>query len=161
MHRRQVVVTRDSGVSWEFMHPKSTETRLCIEKHGNVVNGFITFTWALQVWWPNLVLMPASEEGYTWINWQYQDLCDFPRKKKTKWLAFCRPRFQMLFRTDLSKVRIHLTKYVLVGLIDDLPALVHVTAWCRQVTSHNLDQSWLRSMTPDGIIRPQRVANPR
>ena len=42
-------------------------------------------------------------------------------------------------------------------LIDNKSTLVHVMAWCRQTTSHYLDQCWPSSPTPYGIIRPQWV----
>ena len=40
---------------------------------------------------------------------------------------------------------------------DDLSTLVQVMAWCRQATSHYLSQCWPRSMSPNGITRPQWV----
>ena len=33
--------------------------------------------------------------------------------------------------------------------------VVQVMAWCRQATSHYLDQCWPRSLSPHGVIRPQ------
>ena len=35
--------------------------------------------------------------------------------------------------------------------------LVQVMAWCRQATSHYLSQCWPRSMSPNGVTRPQCV----
>ena len=35
--------------------------------------------------------------------------------------------------------------------------VVQVMAWCRQTTSHYLNQCWLKSMSSYGIIRPQWV----
>ena len=35
--------------------------------------------------------------------------------------------------------------------------LVQVMAWCRQATSHYLNQCWSRSPTPYGVTRPQWV----
>ena len=40
---------------------------------------------------------------------------------------------------------------------DDQPTLVQVMAWCRQATSHYLSQCWPRSMSPNGVTRPQWV----
>ena len=37
---------------------------------------------------------------------------------------------------------------------DDKSTLVQVMAWCRQATSHYLNQCWPRSPTPYGITRP-------
>ena len=40
---------------------------------------------------------------------------------------------------------------------DDKSTLVHVMAWCRQATSHYLNQCWPRWPTPYGVTRPQWV----
>ena len=42
-------------------------------------------------------------------------------------------------------------------LTDDKSTLVQVMAWCRQATSHYLNQCWPRSPTPYGVTRPQWV----
>ena len=42
-------------------------------------------------------------------------------------------------------------------LTDDKSTLVHVMAWCRQATSHYLNQCWPRSSTPCCVNRPQWV----
>ena len=39
----------------------------------------------------------------------------------------------------------------------DKSTLVQVMAWCRQATSHYLSQCWPRSMSPNGVTRPQLV----
>ena len=39
----------------------------------------------------------------------------------------------------------------------DKSTSVQVMAWCRQATSHYLNQCWLRSMIPHGVTRPQWV----
>ena len=39
---------------------------------------------------------------------------------------------------------------------DDQSRFVQVMAWCHQVTSHYLNQCWLRSLSPYGVTRPQR-----
>ena len=39
----------------------------------------------------------------------------------------------------------------------DMSTLVQVMAWCRQATSHYLSQCWPRSMSPNGVARPQWV----
>ena len=41
--------------------------------------------------------------------------------------------------------------------IYDKSTLVQVMAWCRQATCHYLSQCWPRSMSPNGITRPQWV----
>ena len=43
------------------------------------------------------------------------------------------------------------------NLTDDKSALVEVMAWCRQATSHYLNQCWPRSLPPYGVTRPQWV----
>ena len=40
---------------------------------------------------------------------------------------------------------------------DDQSTLVQVMAWCRQATSHYLSQCWPRSLSPNGVTRPQWV----
>ena len=44
-----------------------------------------------------------------------------------------------------------------LNLTDDKSTLVQVMAWCHQATSHYLSQCWPRSMSPNGVTRPQRV----
>ena len=44
-----------------------------------------------------------------------------------------------------------------LDLTDDKSTLVQVMAWCRQATSHYLSQCWPRSMSPNGVTRPQWV----
>ena len=44
-----------------------------------------------------------------------------------------------------------------LDLTDDQSTLVQVMAWCHQATSHYLSQSWLRSLLPFGVTRPQGV----
>ena len=42
-------------------------------------------------------------------------------------------------------------------LTDDKSTLVPVMAWCRQATSHYMNQCWPRSATPYGVTGPQWV----
>ena len=46
-----------------------------------------------------------------------------------------------------------------LDLNDDKSTLVQAMAWCRQATSHYLSQCWPRSMSPNGVTRPQRINN--
>ena len=39
--------------------------------------------------------------------------------------------------------------------IDDKSTLVQVMAWCRQATSHYMDQCWPRSPTPYNVTRTE------
>ena len=48
-------------------------------------------------------------------------------------------------------------KWMSLDLTDDKSTLVQVMAWCRQATSHYLNQSWPRSLPPYGVTRPQWV----
>ena len=48
-------------------------------------------------------------------------------------------------------------RWMSLDLTDDKSTLVQVMAWCRQATSHYLSQCWPRSMSPNGVTRPQWV----
>ena len=48
-------------------------------------------------------------------------------------------------------------RWMSLDLTDDKSTLVQVMAWCRQATSHYLNQCWPRSPTPYGVTRPQWV----
>ena len=76
-------------------------------------------------------------------------------------------RFQFNFRYLIFKL--HLVnggwgmsyeiglRWMPLDLTDDKSTLVQVIAWCRQATSHYLSQCWPRSMSPNGVTRPQWV----
>ena len=48
-------------------------------------------------------------------------------------------------------------KWMSMDLTDDKSTLVQVMAWCRQATSHSLNQCCPRSVSPYGVTRPQWV----
>ena len=48
-------------------------------------------------------------------------------------------------------------RWTSLDLSDDKSTLVQVMAWCRQATSHYLNQCWPRSLTPYGVTRPPWV----
>ena len=48
-------------------------------------------------------------------------------------------------------------RWMPLDLTDDKSTLVQVMAWCRQATSHYLNQCWPRSMSPNGATMPQWV----
>ena len=48
-------------------------------------------------------------------------------------------------------------RWMSVDLIDDRSKFVQVVAWCRQATSHCLNQCWSRYMAPYGVTKPQWV----
>ena len=50
-------------------------------------------------------------------------------------------------------------RWMPLDLTDEKSTLVQVMAWCRQATSHYLSQCWPRSMSPNGVTRPQWVKN--
>ena len=47
-------------------------------------------------------------------------------------------------------------RWISLDLSDVKSILVQVMAWCRQATSHYLNQCWPRSLSPYDITRPQR-----
>ena len=48
-------------------------------------------------------------------------------------------------------------RWMPLDLTDDKSTLIQVMVWCRQATSHYLSQCWPRSVSPNGITRPQWV----
>ena len=48
-------------------------------------------------------------------------------------------------------------RWTLLDLSGDKSTLVQVMAWCRQATSHYLNQCWPRFLPPYGVTRPQWV----
>ena len=44
-----------------------------------------------------------------------------------------------------------------IDFTDHQSTLIQVMAWCRQAASHYLSQCWPRSMSPNGVTRPQWV----
>ena len=52
-----------------------------------------------------------------------------------------------------------LLTWMSLDLTDDESTLVQVMAWCRQASSHYLNQCWPRPKPPYGVSRPQWVNN--
>ena len=50
-------------------------------------------------------------------------------------------------------------RWTSLDLSDDKSTVVQVMAWCRQATSHYLNQCWPRSLPPYGVTRLQWVAS--
>ena len=48
-------------------------------------------------------------------------------------------------------------RWIPLDLTNDKSTLVQVMAWCRQAASHYLSQCWPRSLSPNGLTRPQWV----
>ena len=76
-------------------------------------------------------------------------------------------RFQFNFRLVIFKLNLVnggwgisyeiALRWMPLDLTDDKSTLVQVMAWCRQATSHYLSQGWPRSMSTNGVTRPQWV----
>ena len=49
------------------------------------------------------------------------------------------------------------SRWMSLDFTDDKSTLVQVMAWCRQATSHYLNQCWPRSLAPYGVTRPQWI----
>ena len=66
--------------------------------------------------------------------------------------------FKLILVTDGYEISSEIAlRWRSLDFSDDKSTLVQVMAWCRQATSHYLNQSWPRSLTPYGITRPQWV----
>ena len=75
-------------------------------------------------------------------------------------------RFQFNIRKVIFKITVNggwgisyeiALRWMPQGLTGDKSTLVQVMAWCRQASSHYLSQCWPRSMSPNGVTRPQCV----
>ena len=96
-----------------------------------------------------------------------------PRSRKGKHLQKCAinslapGRFQFNIRQVIFKLTLVnggwsisneiILRWMPLDLTDDKSTLVQVMAWCRQATSYYLSQCWPRSMSPNGVTRPQWV----
>ena len=66
--------------------------------------------------------------------------------------------FQLNSQIDSLSTCYEITlKWMSQHLLDNKSTLVQVMAWCRQATSHYLNQFWPRCMSPYGVTRPQWV----
>ena len=65
--------------------------------------------------------------------------------------------FNLALLIGIFKSYDNIFRWMPQGLTDDKSTLVQVMAWCRQATSHYLNQCWPRSPTPYGITRPQWI----
>ena len=76
-------------------------------------------------------------------------------------------RFQFIFRKVIFKLILEnggcdisskiTLRWTSLDLSDNKSTLDQVMAWCRQATSHYLNQCWPRSLPPYGVTRPQCV----
>ena len=66
--------------------------------------------------------------------------------------------FQLISVTDGWGISCKIAlRWMPLDLTDDKSTLVQVMAWCHQATSHYPSQCWPRSMSPNGVTRPQWV----
>ena len=66
--------------------------------------------------------------------------------------------FKLILVTDGCDISIEIAlRWTSRDLSDDKSTLVQVMAWCRQATSHYLNQYWPRSLPAYGVTRPQWV----
>ena len=66
--------------------------------------------------------------------------------------------FKLLSRIDIMSISCEIVvRSMPQDLTDGQSTLGQVMAWCRQATSHYLDQCWPRSVSPHGVTRPQWV----
>ena len=74
------------------------------------------------------------------------------------WLNFKWVIFKQILVIDGWVISCEITlRWMSQGLTDNKSTLVQVMAWCRQATSHYLNQCWRRSPTPYGVTRHQWV----
>ena len=72
-------------------------------------------------------------------------------------LEFKISNFQANFNDGRSISCEMVRRWMSMDLTGDESTLVQVMAWCRQATSHYLNQCWLSYMTSYGVTRPQWV----
>ena len=63
---------------------------------------------------------------------------------------------QVYFSNSSSEIGV---SWVPLNPIDDKSTLVQVMAWCRQAPSHYWNQCWSRSVSPNGINRPNELTH--
>ena len=61
----------------------------------------------------------------------------------------------VLFIGIFISCKVNAMRWMPRDLTNDKSTLVQLMAWCRQATSHYLNQCWPRSQPPFGVIRPQ------
>ena len=96
-------------------------------------------------WWPNgkyrhgEILINSLAPGK--IEWNFRSLI-----------------FQIISVIDGWGISCELTlRWMSLDLTNDKSTLVQVMAWCRQATRHYLNQCWPKSVSPNGVTRPQWV----
>ena len=95
----------------------------------------------------------------------FQNTILYSTKKKSHSLAprgfqinFSEVIFQLILVTDGWSISCKIVlKWMPMDLTDGKSTLVKVMAWCCQARGHYLSQCWPRSMSPNGVTRPQCV----
>ena len=73
---------------------------------------------------------------------------------------FIEVNFKLMLMIDGLGIFVEIDfRLILLDLTNEKSTLVQVMAWCGQATSHYLSQCWPRSMSPNGVSRPQWVNN--
>ena len=70
------------------------------------------------------------------------------------------PSHRRIFKTSLyykTRLILETRRYFYILGVYFKSTLVQVMAWCRQATSHYLNQYWHSSLSPYGVARPQWV----
>ena len=106
-------------------------------------------------WWTGLwlllILLPdiiQTKRDRSLTHWPLGDFNKFLKKIIFKLILVTND-------CDIScEIALRLTSW---DLSDDKSTLVQVMAWCRQATSHYLNQCWPWSLAPYGVTRPQWV----
>ena len=99
-------------------------------------------------WWPCL-LAHICVARLQWVN---------SLAPGRSWSDFKNVIFNLAFLIGIFKSSYDdILRWMPQGLTDDKSTLIQVMAWCRQATSHYLNQCWLRSPMPYGVTRPQWV----
>ena len=100
-------------------------------------------------------------------RWQAITWCDDAPVHRGYWAWMAPGRFQFNSREVIFKLTVVnggwgisyeiALRWMPLDLTDDESTLVQVMAWCRQATSHYLNQCWPRSPSPYGVTRAQWV----
>ena len=89
--------------------------------------------------WGDLAVGIWHQIQYTWLPHDMEML--------STWLALCEEN-QVIFKV------ISVVDGWGIFLTDDKSTLLQVMTWCRQATSHYLNQCWRRYLTPYDVTRP-------
>ena len=97
-----------------------------------------------------------------WLNWSIPTSSGFQFQFNSNSKSFNSIPIQFMLNwieLNINSNSIH--ELIRALLTDDKSTLFQAMAWCRQATSHYLNQCWPRSMSPYGVTRPQWVKRVR